>query len=202
MKERLLADERGNAWPFIIAVMFVLLSLLSFVIDSGIAYGYKTFQEKAVDASRNQCMMPSFALVVKNSENPGYDIACSIASGLRDEGFAGEIRVWFYEAPNGSIPPGRRVWTVGIQLEQDVPTVVGKCFGNDSIHVASKKILTVEPYTDGIAWRPNHDSSGLYRLKAGEDTSGIVYERISSIDGYPEEIAEQAQASETSANAE
>ena len=88
--------ERGNMLPLAVMCVLVLFAVLAFAVDQGIAYAAKARQENALDAARSACMDASFALAAKNDENPGRLVANLVIRTVREEGFSGRVRVWFF----------------------------------------------------------------------------------------------------------
>ena len=121
--------ECGNMAPLVVAAAFVLFAALAFSVDQGIAYATKARQENALDAARSACMDASFALRAKNDDDPAARFAERTVRAVRDAGCAGSVSVWFYEAPETDVAEGERVWAVGLQVEEESPTVFARGFG-------------------------------------------------------------------------
>ncbi|HIW76874.1 MULTISPECIES: pilus assembly protein TadG-related protein [Gordonibacter] len=189
------ASERGNVTPLALAVALVLFMALGFAVDQGVACASKVRQENALDAARDACMDTSFALVAKNDNDPGLAVARRLTQTLRDEGYQGGATVWFYEVPASALPRSRRVWGVAVQLEEDVPTVIARGFGVVSLPVASKRIVTAEPYADVVAWRPvGTQSNARFQLRAGMKVSSLSRVRLGGLGDYPEELQQRVRA--------
>lgn len=197
---RCTCDERGTIAPLVVMAALLLFAVLAFSIDQGIACVAKVKQENALDAARDACMDASFALVVKNDDEPGRAVAHRIAETLRREGFAGEVAVWFYEAPAAEVPTSRRVWGIAIQVQEQSPTVFARGFGIASLPVASKRIVMAEPFADTVVWRPGHDVCGRFELTGDAEVSALLFERLSRLDEYPAELAAALRASIAMAN--
>lgn len=187
-------SERGNVAPLAVVSSLLLFVVLAFAIDQSIAYAAKVRQENALDAARSACMNASFALVAKNAENPGLEVARRIAQTVRAEGCLGRIGVWFYEVAREELPASRRVWGIAVQIEELSPTVFARGYGMASIPVASKRLIMAEPYSDSVTWRPDGNQNGLYVLEEGNLPDAITYTALLSPDDYPDELMRETNA--------
>lgn len=194
MREQGKRCERGSVVPLAVVSVFILIAFVSFSVDQGIAYAAKARQENAIDGARASCMDASFALAAKNDEDPARAVARQVTESVRAQGFSGSVTVWFYEAPRDAMPRSQRLWVVGIQLQEDVPTVFARGFGIGSIPAASYQVVDVVPYASDRAWRPEERVSGRYEVRAGESFSHASFRRIDALDGFPKELAEEARA--------
>lgn len=188
--------QRGNIVPLVVSSVFVMVGVLAFSVDGAIAYAAKVKQENALDGSRNSCMSCAHALVLKNSDHPGRDIARTVGWSLRDEGFEGGIVVWFYEVREGELPASRRLWVIGVQIEEESPTVFARSLGIESIPVASNEVMVAEPFSDTRAWRPEDSGSGKYVVADHENTDAPRYERLDDLTRYPDEMVDRVLAAE------
>lgn len=195
MKARDRRDERGSMVPVAVMAALVLFAVLAFSVDQGIAYAAKARQENALDAARAACMDASFALVAKNADDPGRLVADRAVRAARDAGFRGKASVWFYEAPEASASSTERRWTVGVQLEEESPTVFARGYGIESLPVASHRTVTATPYAGERVWRPEQRRCGRYDYPAGAGADSWTYEELGSLDAFPAELAETARAS-------
>ena len=130
-------DERGSALPLVLVAALALFAVLAFSVDQGIAYAAKARQENALDAARAACMDASFALVAKNADDPGRMVADRVVRTARDAGFEGKASVWFYETPEARASSTERHWVVGMQFEEESPTVFARGYGIEGLPVAS-----------------------------------------------------------------
>ena len=142
-------DERGSALPLVLVAALALFAVLAFSVDQGIAYAAKARQENALDAARAACMDASFALVAKNADDPGRMVADRVVRTARDAGFEGKASVWFYETPEESVSSTERHWVVGMQFEEESPTVFARGYGIEGLPVASYRVLTAMPVMPG-----------------------------------------------------
>lgn len=187
-----LRAERGGVAPLALISVLLLFGVLACSIDQGIACAVKTKQETALAAVRSRCMEASFALPAKNAEQPGAVVAAAAASTLRDNGFEGRATIWFYELPQTDVGTARRLWIVGVQVEEGSPALFARGFGWESFPVASTRIIVIEPYADTRSWRPQDSGNGRYALSSGESIDRLSFERLDAIDQYPVEIADRA----------
>ncbi len=183
--------ETGTMAPLAVVATIILISVLSFGIDQGIAYAAKDRQVQALDAARRACMDPTGALPAKFSEDPGRAIAQLTANTLAEQGVLGDVTVWFYEAPASSMPDDERLWVIGMQVSQDVPTAFGRALGVRSIPASTCLIIEAKPYASVKVWRPQQRICGCYRLKSGSNASAAAFASIGSIDGFPGEMADR-----------
>ncbi len=181
--------ETGNMAPLAVVAAIILISVLSFGIDQGIAYAAKDRQVQALDAARRACMDPTGALPAKFSEEPGRAVAELAARAIEQQGVSGDVSVWFYEAPAFAMPDDERLWIVGMQVSQDIPTSFGHALGTPTIPAVSCLIIEAKPYAAEKVWRPARRICGCYRLAAGAPASSAAFTAIDSIEGFPDEIA-------------
>lgn len=183
--------ERGNIAPLAIVSIFVLVAIMAAAVDVGIAYCAKSHQEQALDAARASCMDAVTSQQAKYDDDPGGFLADVIASTVRSQGVGGDLTVWFYEAPKGSVPESERLWIVGMQVAEEVPTIFGKGLGFDSVSAASCRVVRAAPYASQKVWRPDQRICGKYAFSAGKGASQGVFTAVGSLEGFPAEMVEQ-----------
>lgn len=186
------AREAGTILPLAVAAMFVLFSVLAFFVDQAVAYAAKARQESVLDEMRASCMDSSTALEARGIPDPGSVIASRAVEVARSEGFEGRVRVWFYEAPAAQVAQTRRVWGIGLQIEEDVPTVLARGFGIPSIPVASHRTMVAEPYAGERVWRPDRTPCGRFEAAPRQDQE--MFYQMGSIDEFPDEMAREVAA--------
>lgn len=184
-------DEAGNMAPLAVVAAVVLVSVLSFGVDQGIAYTAKDRQVQALDAARLACMDPTAALPAKFSEEPGRVIAELVASAIAQQGVSGDVAVWFYEAPVSMMPDDERLWIVGMQVSQEVPTAFGKALGIKTIPASSCLIIEAKPYASEKVWRSRKRICGCYRILGGMGDSSVSFTPMASVEDFPDEIADR-----------
>lgn len=189
-KRRLaLGNERGSIAPLAVMVALVFVALLGLTIDYGACYAAKTQQEQAIDAARSACMDAAGAIPAKYADDPGLSLANTIASTVRGQGVAAALSVWFYEAPEQSVPASERLWVVGVQVEQDLqlPCAAGAV---DSLAVASSRVIVAKPYASEVVWRPQRRVCGVYRFAEGESQGSSSFSPIAMLEGFPSEMVQ------------
>ena len=187
-------DERGNIAPLAVVSIFLLLSVMVFAVDMGIAYCAKDRQEQALDAARAACMDAAASQQAKYSDDPGAALSQRIVEAVRAQGVTAAVDVWFYEAPKGSVPESERYWIVGMQVSQSVPAVFAKGFGIDSIGAASCRVIEARPYASQKVWRPARRVCGRYSFAQGSTAAQGRFTAISELDGFPSEMVERSKA--------
>ena len=95
-------DESGQVVAAFAAVVTALLMLTALVVDLSPALVARVQQQESLSQAAQSCAAPASSLIVKNSEDPGGEIARQIASSMRESGFDGQVEVWFYEVPEGA----------------------------------------------------------------------------------------------------
>lgn len=182
--------ERGGIMPLAVAAMLIMFAVLAFSVDQGIAYAAKARQENALDSARSACMGAASALVAKGSDDPGAALCDTAVRALRAQGFSGQVTVWFYEAPEESLPESERLWSIGLQVSEDVPTVIARGFGVATIPAASCRVVTAVPYASERVWRPDAVACG--RFDVAEGATEARFTRIDGTDGFPDEVVSAA----------
>ena len=102
--------------------------------------------------------------------------------------------MWFYETPEASASSTERHWVVGMQFEEESPTVFARGYGIEGLPVASYRVLTAMPYAGEKVWRPETRRCGRYDYPAGATAGSWTYEALNSLDAFPAELAEAARA--------
>ena len=95
-------DESGQVVAAFAAVVTALLMLTALVVDLSPALVARLQQQESLSQAAQSCAAPASSLIVKNSEDPGGEIARQVASSMRESGFDGQVEVWFYEVPEGA----------------------------------------------------------------------------------------------------
>lgn len=118
-------------------------------------------------------------------------LAFSVDQGIA---YAAKASVWFYETPEESVSSTERHWVVGMQFEEESPTVFARGYGIEGLPVASYRVLTAMPYAGEKVWRPETRRCGRYDYPAGATADSWTYEALNSLDAFPAELAEAARA--------
>ena len=188
------ASERGTIAPLALTAVLLLVAVLAFSVDQGIACAAKVRQENAVDAARDACFDASFALMAKNADDPGLAVARRIAESLRSAGFSGAATVWFFEVPKEDLLASRRVWGVAVQLQEQAPTVFARGFGIESLPVASKRVLVAEPFAGSVVWRPDRSGGEVFELASGAEPTALARRGFDRLDDGPAELEREVRA--------
>lgn len=188
MKSVAVLDERGNMLPLVVVSVFVLLAVVAFSVDQAIAYAAKARQENALDSARAACMDASFSLVAKNDDNPGRALAECVVKTVRNDGFQGRVRVWFYEVSPESLSSSERLWAIGMQLEEAAPTVFARGFGIESLPVASHRSMSATPYSGEVTWRPEKRVCGCFDVEPDAGVGQITFVQMENLSEFPDEI--------------
>ena len=93
--------------------------------------------------------------------------------------------MWFYEAPETDTAEGERMWAVGLQVEEESPTVFARGFGVEGIPVASHRVMTAEPYAEDRVWRPDERTCGRFDVAAGLDAVDAAFTRLARSTSFP-----------------
>ncbi len=187
-------DERGTVLPLVVVSALVLIAVVAFAVDQGIAYAAKARQENALDAARAACMDASFALVAKNAEDPGAMVAACAVRALRDQGFDGSVSIWFYEVPAANSSKTERHWTIGMQVSERSPTVFARGYGIEGLPVASYRVMTAMPYAGEAVWRPSTRRCGRYNFAPGAGEANGAYTALATLGDFPDELVEATRA--------
>lgn len=187
-------NEAGNMAVLGVIASIVLVSVLAFGVDQGLSYMQKSKQEQTLDAARSQCMNPTAILPAKFSQDPGREICILVAQTLRRDGVNANLDVWFYELAKTSTSERERVWVVGMQVKQSVPTVFARSFGLSNIDVSSWRTFVVKPYASEKVWRPNKRICGHYSVDSQASATQVSFTKMDALDAFPNEIKTQVNA--------
>lgn len=185
--------ERGNVAPLAVALCLVLVMTLGFLADCAVLYGAKARQEQALDAARSACMDAGQAASAKYGDDAGAVLADLIVDQVRAQGVEGAVSVWFYEAPARAVAESERMWVVGMQVEEAKALPFAVSSAPDA-KVASSRVFSARPYAAQQVWRPDARICGVYRFGDGCGAGQDRFSAISALEGFPREIAEEAQA--------
>lgn len=186
-------DERGSVAPVFLAALFLLVGVIGISCDLSGAWLVHTARANDLAAARDQVCAAPTALVIKNADDPGLETARQVARALRENGFEGAARVWFYEAPAGDVPDGKgdskRVLAWTAQVTQDYAPPFSSGFGFDGIAVTADVTSSSIAYSGGRTWRPESDGPvgcGLYTFEPG--SAEPAYSAVGD-GGYPSALA-------------
>ena len=161
-------DESGQVVAAFAAVVTALLMLTALVVDLSPALVAKLQQQESLSQAAQSCAAPASSLIVKNSEDPGGEIARQVASSMRESGFDGQVEVWFYEVPEGA----------NAKVDQ-----ANRAFASGITGSAS-------PYAKEKVWRPASARNGKWTLEAGQDAGSMRYEGM-RLENMPDQLKDQ-----------
>ena len=185
--------RRGNVAPLAVALCLVLVMTLGFLADCAVLYGAKARQEQALDAARSACMDAGQAASAKYGDDAGAVLADLIVDQVRGaRGGRGGERVVLRGARSGS---RRKRADVGGGHAggggESLPFAVSSA---PDAKVASSWVFSARPYAAQQVWRPDARICGVHRFGDGCGAGQGRFSAISALEGFPREIAEEAQA--------
>lgn len=152
---RRLSPQRGSVSVLSLVLVLMLLLGLAFAADLAGAMAIRSSQANQVAIARDSTMSGAFLMQAKNADDPGAAVAKRAAESLRENGWDGEIEVWFAEAPASDLPAGKRAWAWGMSISEESPTWFAGAFSAlDGVEVGDGACARAVPYTAGTAWRP------------------------------------------------
>ena len=195
MHIRALHDEesqRGGTTLVSVWMCIAIIAALAFSFDLSSALDRKAGLANDLVAARDDTMSASFQMMAKNSEKTGRMVADEAAAALRANGYAGEITVWFYEAPSSDMPRGKRAYAWGLGTKQTAPALFGALFtGSEGWEVSDVVYAHAVPFSAGNAWRPSDSGNGMYVYPAGTEVGEPAYTRAASESDLPEGMKEE-----------
>ena len=142
-------DESGQVVAAFAAVVTALLMMTALVVDLSPALVARLQQQESLSQAAQSCAAPASSLIVKNSEDPGGEIARQVASSMRESGFDGKVEVWFYEVPEGAnakVDQANRAFAWLARASTEVDTQLGALAGRSQFEVASGITGSASPY--------------------------------------------------------
>ena len=186
-------DESGQVVAAFAAVVTALLMLTALVVDLSPALVARLQQQESLSQAAQSCAAPASSLIVKNSEDPGGEIARQIASSMRESGFDGKVEVWFYEVPEGAnakVDQANRAFAWLVRASTEVDTQLGALAGRPQFEVASGITGSASPYAKEKVWRPASSRNGKWTLEAGQDAGSMRYEGM-RLENMPDQLKDQ-----------
>ena len=159
-------DEKGAVTALTGFLLVAFIVLCALVVDLGGAFAVKSSQVGLVQLAREEKMTPSATLLVKNSPTPGEDIALMIADSLRDNGYNGEFKVYYYELPESETGAADRFYAYGIELSSTYRSSFGAVVGHAQIPIKTLLVSSAQPYSEAIVWRPATTYNGCWSFAA------------------------------------
>lgn len=191
--------DRGSVAPAAAVLSLVMVVMLALAVDLAVAYGVSVRSASNVAIAEEEAVAGGSGFALKNSDDPGRDIAIQIMKSIRSQGSAAAVTVWFWEAPagyfgsGGALPAGRRLMVVGVEAVEEYEPVSARAFGAGPWSVAAGGTFSIAPYSEDEAWRPDSPGSGVYALNAGADPSAAAYEARESLAAFPSAVREEAE---------
>ena len=164
----MIVGRRGSALPLVLVAARAVRRVGVLRRSGHRLRGEGALRERALDAARAARMDASFALVAKNAGRSAEWWPIMSSATRARCGSGGEGVVWFYETPEESVSSTERHWVVGMQFEEESPTVFARGYGIGRLPVAAV------PGADGDApcrgkgggWKRG---AGTIRLPGGSD---------------------------------
>ena len=165
--------QRGSVSVLSLMLMLMLLLGLAFAADLAGALAMRSSQANLAGIARDSTISGAFLMEAKNADEPGAAVARKAAESLRENGWDGEIEVWFAEAPSSELPASKRAWAWGVRISEESPAWFASVFSAmDGVQVADGACARAVPYTAGQAWRPAGAAvQRKYHFAAGTSTS-------------------------------
>ncbi len=181
-------DERGFTMPLLVLMLvFSLVVACGFTEFSSITSAKCLLDNKLSGVKESACST-SFALEVKNAENPGEAIAQKVCELMRKEGLNEDCTVWVYEVPASDISADERLVVWMAETNISYPFIASGLFGEDSMSISSHISGSFKPYSESTTWRPSNSGNGTYIFAAG--STDATYSSAAKVDGnYPTEFA-------------
>lgn len=186
-------DESGQVVAAFAAVVTALLMLTALVVDLSPALVARLQQQESLSQAAQSCAAPASSLIVKNSEDPGGEIARQVASSMRESGFDGKVEVWFYEVPEGAnakVDQANRAFAWLARASTEVDTQLGALAGRSQFEVASGITGSASPYAKEKVWRPATARNGKWTLEAGQGAGSMRYEGM-RLENMPDQLKDQ-----------
>jgi hypothetical protein len=185
-----LHNECGAVSVLFVISLAVILIFTAFITDAGSAWIVGIQQSDRASSTVQHIAQPASALLVKNSDTPGRTLALQIADDLRNEGYTGDIAVYFYEPTRseaGLKNDSTRVYAFAIQLDTSVNTVFARTYGVTSIPVSTLECAYAIPYSETKVYRPTVAANGVWKIPSGQSSSSIAYTAIAKSE-MPEDM--------------
>lgn len=169
MSARSTRDEAGTILFAFFLSLPMLLAFLAFGVDAVRVLSAKSIQGDVLQTATSIQKSPTTALLAKNSEDPGLQIAEATINSLRDLGYEGRIDVWFCERDEraGSQGAKSRLLLFQTDVADSVETSFGALFGVQGALVESSEAGYLVPYSEFEAWKPSRIRSGRFRCEEG-----------------------------------
>lgn len=189
---RRMRDERGSAAPLVAALCLLLAFFCAVAVDLSGAFLVRESLANDLAAAKDEASAPQNSIAMKNAEDPGAEIAATLARSLRSNGYQGEIEVWVCEAPASEVPERRRALAWGAQISTSYETYFARAVGVGDIDVATSICASAVPYSSGRAWRPAQTGlGGKYEFAAGSSPEDFSFSKATSESQLPKEVLDR-----------
>lgn len=166
---RRLSPQRGSVSVLSLVLVLMLLLGLAFAADLAGTMAIRSSQANLVAIARDSTMSGAFLMQAKNADDPGAAVARRTAESLRENGWDGEIEVWFAEAPASDLPAGKRAWAWGMRISEESPAWFARAFSAlDGVEVGDGACARAVPTPRGPPGaRPGPAEQRRYHFAAG-----------------------------------
>lgn len=187
-----LRREKGSTLPLAIVASLVLVAMLALAFDFGAQLVVAERNNSDLQICREELNQTAAGFVIKNSSNPGKEIAQEALDSLREQGFSGQVAVYVSEAKKGysnngsTLASTRRLLSIEIIMLDQSTAMFSRISGIDTLPVTTDITFSISPYSAYSAWRPTDSATQTcFIADKGETTvkSGRV-EDLSMNVGY------------------
>lgn len=180
--KKFLEDEKGNVLIIFAGSMVVIAFFLGILIDVSMIYMDNNSMQNLLRIIREERF--THQDTIRYSDNPAVETYNIVRESAMENGFDGEIKVYFKE-DEPEIDRSFRSYKVRISLKKESPFYFGRIFGLDTITLGAG-LDGGESYGDGsldVIWYSPIDVSGYNGSYFGNMTeTGYIY---NSLDDTP-----------------
>lgn len=152
-------EEDGSVAVFTVLAVLVLAILLVLMIEISMIMSVKTAYDNDLNVAREATLESGFQMKLKNSDDPGYDIAVKLASSLKSNGYEGKATVAFKELSRDEIFAGT---TAAVSMED-----------TERVRCLAYQIILSDPYRSLTV--PGANLLGNAVVKAGTECGICPY---------------------------
>lgn len=184
---------QGNILIFFAMALTVILAFVALAIDVGGAYRLSTYQQETLELSKEACQASLNYL--KFSNNPETDTGYRIVQTMKNNGYEGDVEVYYFEQPQSVTGVTERHCVVGVNVTKDHKTGFAAVVGIDKLPVSNSIVWTSKPYSSTQVWRPtgSHSKKIVYSITS----SGYLTKSqttIASVNDLPAAMADAVKA--------
>ncbi len=182
------SKDNGFTMPLLVLMLvFCVIVTAGFIEFASITSAKCVLDSKLSNVKESSCST-SFALLVKNSDDPGEEIAQKICNLIRENGITGACKLWVYEAPKDSISADERLILWMAEATIDHQLLTSGLFGANNMSISSNISGSYKPYSDTITWRPQNSGCGVYSFS--KNSTSFSYAEMSDINNYPSKFVQ------------